>query len=235
MSYGTGLYAASEHSVFLTRNNYRAGGNYRGVILGPGHGGTAIDAVTPTYTNLQLEALADAGIPTLVVDAGGATAWGNDTAIARMGDAKTYLQGTLGAKTGKIFLWGFSMGALSALNWARTNLSSVAAIALVCPATDLADLHDNRGFGTEINTAYTNLAGYTAALPTHSPVQFASTLTVPCKVWYGDADTTIPPSTVTAFNAAYGGSISTVAMAGIGHNPVPVPPQDVVSFLTQYA
>jgi hypothetical protein len=40
---------------------------------------------------------------------------------------------------------------------------------------------------------------------------------------------------VTTFASAYGGSISTVAMAGIGHNPVPAPPQDVASFLVQYA
>ena len=234
-SYGTGLYAAAESSVLITKCSYRLDSTAMGVLSFPSHGNTASQALANPYTNLVLEALAEQGYPVLSVDAGGGVAWGNDTAIARVTDAKTYLQGTCGAKSGKVLVYAFSMGALTALNWARSNLSSVAAMAFACPGVDLADLHDNRGFGTEINTAYGGSAAYTAALPTHNPVQFASSLTVPCKVWSASDDATVVPSTVTAFKNAYGGSIAQVDLGAVGHTPVTVPPQDVVSFLTQYA
>jgi pimeloyl-ACP methyl ester carboxylesterase len=232
LSYSVGSYAAGEASVELTRTDFRPDRTKRGVLVAPAHGGHAIDAFAPTYTNLQLQAIVDAGIPILGVDAGGPVAWGNDTAIARIGDGKTYLTGTVGAKTDKVLLWAFSMAGLSMLNWARTNLASVAAIGLVCPAVDLADLHNNRGYGTEIDTAYGGSAAYAAALPTHSPVQFAASLTVPCKVWYGLSDPTVVPSTVQAFVAAYGGPITSVPVTGGVHTPFNAPAQDMADWMS---
>jgi pimeloyl-ACP methyl ester carboxylesterase len=223
-SYGVGKYAAGESHAFIARTDYRPDGTHPGIIFAPSHGNTAIQALTPTYVDTILNALAEAGYAVLAVDAGGVAAWGNATAVARVTDAKTYLQGTLGAKSGKVGLFAFSMGSLDLLNWARTNMASVAAMAFVAPAVDLADLHDNRGFATEINTAYGGVPSYA----TNSPVQYAASLTVPCKVWNASDDATVIPSTVAAFTAAYGGPISRVDLGAVGHTPVTTPPQAVV-------
>jgi pimeloyl-ACP methyl ester carboxylesterase len=170
---GVGAYVASERHVLIANRDYRADGTKRGVLYCPSHGNDATQAIAAHYVDDVLNAVAEAGFPVLSCDLGaGGTSWGNDTAISRFTSAKNYLQGTCGAKAGAVLVYGFSMGGLTALNWARQHPDKVAAAAFACPAVDLADIHDNNrgGYAAEIETAYGGAAGYAAAVAAHNPV-----------------------------------------------------------------
>lgn len=231
-TYGVGQYAASERHLAFYPLRYRRDGTKRGAIYAHSHGNTALEAQS---LDSVMGALALGGIPAISCDLGGVSAWGNDTAIARVSDAKTYLQGTLGAKTGSVFLLCYSMGAATLLNWARANVSSVAAFAGVAPAVDVAGLYaaNTNGATAEINTAYGSAGAWAAAAPTHDPNQFAATLTFPQRLYYGTADTAVTPAMVSTYAANVGGSnVSTVPLAGYDHASVwgGVSASDLVSF-----
>lgn len=246
-SLGLGAYRASEYHVAVLPKAWKRDGTVRGVIFchGAGQDGRAAvgyDSGAGTFTTQSQRALvagiAAAGLPVLAVDAGGAGTWGNDTGIAAITDAKTYLQGTLGAKTGSVLLLGVSMGGLNCLTWARANLASVAAFAGIMPVSDLTDIHaNNRGGNTAaINTAYGGTYVDSTQRATHNPAFFAATglAGLHYKAWYGASDTIVIPSTVTGVAAAIGATASTVSLAGQNHGETLVgtaPVADVVAFL----
>jgi pimeloyl-ACP methyl ester carboxylesterase len=187
------------------------------------------------YTQHIVRALVEAGHPYLAIDAGGTFTWGHDDSIAAVGDGKTYLQGTLGAKAGPIFLFGFSMGALPALNWARQNLASVAAVALICPVVALDWANDNdtpAGAAAQIATAYGG--GYEAGLATHDPTAYASELTsLPGKIWRSTDDASVPMAQVDAFAAA--ADFEVRDLGAVGHSPVSVDAAEVASFFASHS
>ena len=146
---------------------------------------------------------------THLIPATSPSAWGNDAAIDSVDKCATWL-GTVRCRTDKVFLAAASMGALAVLNWARTHLDQVAAVALCVPAVDLADLHDRTalGYQAEIEAAYGGHAGYLAALPTHNPTAFAADLaSIPIKIWYSTNDPIIDPAKVQGFAATVGADL----------------------------
>ena len=235
---GSGRYAASEADVFVANLAGWAGG-VRGVVYLHGANATAMSC--RDYLNIGelhlINALAEA-FPVLSVEAGGLTPWGNSTAVARVGDAVTYLQGTRGAKAGTVLLVGASMGAVTALNYARANPTLVGAVVGLIPALDLDDIvTNNRGGGAaSVNTAYGTYNEGTHGA-TYNPATYASTFTIPTRLYYASDDTTCIPSTITVFDAACA-SATAVSVGALGHTQAAIdaaPRDDIVRFLAQYA
>lgn len=240
--FGVNVYGANEGHVVLQSRTHRPNATVPGVVWCHGH-----TSATYPSTTVQTQG-PDAGTipyalaekwPLISADLGG-NVWGNDTAIARVGLSKTYLQGTAAyqpqAKAGGVFLVGGSMGAAAALNWARQNLSSVKAIALLIPAVDVDDIHDNNrnGYAAEIETAYTNLAGWDAAVSTHNPVTYAAELTgIPIKVWYSSSDPICVPATASAFATASGATLR--SLGAVGHTSATVDASEITDFFQAYA
>lgn len=235
----TGSSIGEANLSFLRKADPRDG-TKRGVIVC--HGATAvetrfIDGVAPQQQRI-VQAIAEAGYPCLAHRQVG-DAWGNDAAIAKVALAKTFLQGTLGAKSGKIFLLGGSMGALLAMAYARANPTLVQGLILFLPVSDLQDIvTNNRGaLAASANAAYSG--GYSNATygATHNPTTFAATLSgIPVQTFYATDDTTVIPSTVTGVMTAIGGvDLHTVtgghadaAMSGVASSTI-------VSFLNANA
>ena len=144
--------------------------------------------------------------PTVVADQGGDN-WGNDAGIAGVDGCVNFLSSASNpnpAASGKVLLVGVSMGFQVACAWARTHLSQVAAIAGILPSTSVADLYANdAATKTVVDTAFGSAAAWTAAAPTRDPVQFASSLNVPIKLFYSSGDQAATPARVLSFaNAA---------------------------------
>jgi hypothetical protein len=178
-------------------------------------------------------ALALAGYVVYGGDMGGTLTWGNDTSQTAVGTGKTNVQAAWG-KAGKVGLLATSMGALAALNWARANPTLVACVGLVVPVVDLAYEHNNdvSGYGSEIEAAYTNLAGYTAAVATHDPMQntAAHASGPPIKMWRSTDDAVAVTARQDAFAAAVGANCAVSSLGAVGHLPQTTPPAEVVSF-----
>ena len=235
---GSGRYAASEGDVFIARGAMTAGG-VRGVIYCHGAGGDATSC--RDYARIGeldvINAVAER-FPVLSIDAGGAQAWGNSTAVARVGDAVTYLQGTLGAKSGTVLLIGASMGAVTALNYARANPTKVGCVVGIIPVIDLNDMvTNNRGsLAANINTAYGTYSEATHG-PTYNPANYAASLTTPTRLYYASDDATAIPGAVTAFDTACS-SATAASVGALGHTQAAIdaaPREEIVEWLAQFA
>jgi hypothetical protein len=116
----------------------------------------------PAYAIIS--ALAEAGYPTHAGDycsaayqqSGNCNNWGNSDNISALAAAYTRLTSGMGAKSGKLFICGGSMGALGALNYAKSTTSTVGALALFIPVLDLNNLYQNylTSYGPGIDIAY---------------------------------------------------------------------------------
>lgn len=189
-SHGVGVYRATERHICRSNRFHRRDGTTVGVLAlhGSGNDATFVDTFPPAVE------LARRGFTVLGVDAGGLTTWGNDTALAAVNDARTFLQGTLAAKAGKIVLLGGSMGSVLALNWLRANPTAVYCASLGLPIADVEDVRANNRGGAQaaIETAYTNNAGWQTARPTHNPAEYTADLIaadVPIRFDYSTDDT----------------------------------------------
>lgn len=234
----TGAYYTAEGSLAMLPKRWLADGTVRGCLYM--HGATSDEKQMIDYTNAPgllaiLAAVANAGYPILGVYAGG-DQWGNATAQARMDDAKTYLQGTLGAKSGSVVLIGGSMGGLAVQNWAKAHAASTACIVGITPVSDVNDIKTNNrgGLAASINTAYGGSYVEATYGATYNPHTYAATglAGIPYKAWYGTSDAIVISTTVTDTVTAAGASASAVAVAGDhGSAPGNIPPADVVSFI----
>lgn len=231
-SRGVGQYRSAETHLFVTDRMYKRTATHRGIIYCHGAGSTAIPA-DGGFGGAQILALAAAGYPVISCDLGGTLTWGNDTAFAAVDDAWAYLKSAFGAKTDKVGLIGVSMGALTALGWARQHLSSVFAVAASIPVLDLDDVYQgNKGsYRADIGTAHG--VTYPTTIPTlstRSPVAFGSSdlAGLPLKCWSSSND---PIATVTSLASAWAGAGSTktvVDLGAVGHNGATIDPQAVV-------
>lgn len=204
--YGSGFVANESHVDMFSRF-YRADGTTIGVLAGHGAGGLSNVWLAGSVFPL-VKPIADR-YPVVAGDFGGAYSWGNDTAIDAVASGKTRLQGALGAKAGKVLLYGISMGGAVVLNWARQHLDDVAGILLIKPAVGIEDIRANNrdGLAAGIEAAYGGNAGWQAAKPTHNPVQYAAELDgIPIHIWYAEDDETTIPGRVLAFAADAGDS-----------------------------
>ena len=154
-------------------------------------------------------------------DLGGLSSWGNDACVAAVTALITYMGANYGTKTNQVALYGTSMGGATALNWAMRNPTKVVALALSNPVVALQGIHDRNPIGVAslIETAYTDLAGYTAALPTHDPSHIANRDVVKAlgprtRIWYAPDDTVIAQSEVLAYAGFTGCELSSVGNVG---------------------
>jgi pimeloyl-ACP methyl ester carboxylesterase len=216
---------------------FRPDKTYRPLLGFHGRSGTYATPGTFEVPDLYLELAQEHEVVVVTGDWGGPTNWGNPTtAVAAVAGALTLLD-DLGVDTTTIDLYAGSMGALTALNWARENASQVRSVSLVSPATNLAYFHDTYGGGTytsEINTAYGDSSAYTAALPTSNPIQYAESdldgLVSPIKVWYSEGDEVVRPVDSIDFATAAGADIQ--ALSGDpSHANALAPNSEVISFL----
>jgi pimeloyl-ACP methyl ester carboxylesterase len=232
-SYGT---KGTESGITVTPHVYPTNGSVRGVVVCQGHGAVGVDALTPGGGGFDPVHSCGSQFPTVCNDFSSTTHWGNDAAQTKLGDAITFLQGALGAKSGGVLLYAASMGALLALNYARANPSKIAAIALGMPVVDLAYEHTNNvnGWATEIETTYGGSSAYASAEAGHDPTQHTSSYTsVPMKMWRASNDTSAITARQDAFASAVGCPVSD--LGAVGHTLSLVPGAEVRDFLMAHA
>ena len=139
-----------------------------------------------------------------VVHAGdyGYETWGNDTAIARIHSAITYMRANWGV-SGPVVLICASMGAANAFAYTLAHPENVKAVAAVVPLVDLADIYQ-RGAAAQLNAAYGGSYNDAVDGPTHSPIQFAAELPadLPVHLWSVPNDPLTPAETAQAFVTA---------------------------------
>lgn len=194
------LWAGGNTSMVYSRLKAKFDGTEPLILIIPGHGSTPAIWDQGSEFGVHFAALAEAGYICLVVDQ--PELWSNDARMTELSAAVAYGQGTLGAKAGKIGVFGHSLGGGDSLNFIKRNLSIIAGAYLFCPATDYDYLY-GQGYGAEMDAAYggsfaTNKAG-------HVPLTDAAALRgggVPIKILQGDADTTVLPSQTAAYVAA---------------------------------
>lgn len=203
-SYGLSRAISGENDVIIRPKYPRSGAT--GVLYCHGAGGMADQALATEFAAV-LNDIASAGHPVLACDLGGIATWGNDTVLARINSAKTYLQSTLSAPSGPVLMVGASMGGLSCLVWAKNNPTDCAGVIGLVPVSDVTDIHTNnrQGLASSIDSAYAG--GWSEAVygAARNPVTFASSLSsVPMLLFSGTTDTVVLPSTVTALAAGSG-------------------------------
>lgn len=244
LTYTRGLYRANEQAVLqMPYGTLSAATAKRGWVTVHGYTQDATVAYTPATGTQDADTVPDlAGNLVMIPDAGvngGKASFGNDDSVAAMGAAVTWLQAQPGVKTDKVIIGGGSMGALVALNWARQNLSKVAAILLSIPALDLQYAHDTAPGqtqnGVSVSSVYPNLkadietswgGGTTPPVGyynTHSPIVFASQLAgIPMTLWVSGNDAiTNSPAAPNTFVSAVGSSAAIVncgTQPGLGHS-----------------
>lgn len=221
-----GAVVASEWAFVLKNRNYRADGTVPGFIYCAGKSAGAYNVIGAGFAL----ALARRGYPVICGDFGdtptgfgkgdGPGVWGNAACVTKMETHRTFLQGALGAKAGKIGLLYGSMGCAAAYSFAAANPNDVYCIAGAVGTCDVEDIRSNNraGYQASIETAYTNDAGWQAARPTHNPVEIAETLTVPQLDYYAPDDTICVTATHAAFLAAAGANMTQVSMGNVGHS-----------------
>lgn len=156
-------------------------------------------------------------------DLGGLSTWGNDASVAAVDSLITYMGSNYGTKTTRVVIYGTSMGGATALNWAMRNPTKVAALGLTAPVVSLQGIHDRDpiGIAALVDTAYTNHAGYLAALATHDPSHANNrdvirTLGPRTRLWYSTTDNVIDPAEVLAYAGWSGCTLD--SMGAIGHS-----------------
>lgn len=212
VQYEVGRYAASaptESNFILGRYpTFRpsAGRPTLGVIFCHGSGETVEDVLMtaarlPTFE--LLAGIADLDATVIAAKLNG-DKYGNATTVDRVHDAVTYLRNSWGV-VGPVGLVGVSMGAASALNYAKAHPTEVAWVAGIIPLTNLQLLHDtNAGHAAALDLAYPPAFSDAAFGADYDPIVYASTLPadLPIKLWYAPNDSIVPSSTVTAFQTA---------------------------------
>ncbi len=151
--------------------------------------------------------LADAGHFVLSADLGGNGTWGNNTVIARIGAAVTYLL-SLGVLSSQVAILCSSMGTIGSLAYFAANNTKATCLVGLLPCLDLTDIHTNNrgGYTAAINTAYSTYSEATYGA-THNPQTMAAAgafAALPIQLWYGSTDSIALPATATAFASTVG-------------------------------
>lgn len=197
-----GVYAPSQpteyHAIFGTVKSW-SGAQPNGIVYCHGSGDTASTA----YEDVTQFGLCHklGRFSTVIMADLGLQTWGNDTAIARIGDAVAHLR-TLGV-TGPVGLVAGSMGNANAMAYALAHPDEVGFIAGIIPLTDILDVM-GRGASAEVNAAYGGAYSNVTHGPTHNPILLADDLPVdlPIRLWSSPTDLLTPYATAQAFEAA---------------------------------
>lgn len=226
--------------VVVKPTGFAGDGTKMGVIYCHGATGVAgqvVDGVSFASLKAIMLAVAVAGYPIVSVYTG--DSWGNDYGMAQITAAKTFLQGAVGAKAGKIALIGGSMGGANVLNWAKRNLSSVACAVGFVPVSDISDIHtNNRGILTDnVNSAYGTWSEGTYGAA-RNPKTFAAAGDLSGLRWLafgGTTDVIVLKATVSDVCTSIGGTATYTEVSG-DHNSAlaSISASTVTDFLNTY-
>jgi pimeloyl-ACP methyl ester carboxylesterase len=206
MSYGRGRYRGDGDTgeadyVFGTYGTW-SGARTQAALWCHGDGGTA-NASSFQMLNFWKGLALDYTLMT--ADLAGTHGFGNDAQMDAMDDAVDYLVASWSAVE-PVFLIGASMGATTALNWAKRNPTRVRAVACVIPATDIDYMHTNSAAPVPADIDASYAGGWSQATygADHNPITFAASMdaALPIKLWYAPDDTFIPTAMPLAFQAA---------------------------------
>lgn len=234
-SYGVGQYRAGEAHLLIAPRVLPPGRPL--CIFHHGRGNVAGDFVLSP--NLALDRIAEAGVPLLIIDQGGALSWGNSAARASINDAWAWGIANLGVRADKVLHYCGSMGNLPCWNWIADNPGKTLGLVSSLPTIDLVALHNNPTYTTEIETAYGGAAAYAAAETASDPNQRrAAILTglgdAPVQLWYSTNDPLAPAATVESFADAVGiGLAERHNMGAAGHTFLPMDKQHLANFLAR--
>jgi acetyl esterase/lipase len=241
-SHGLGRCSPGEADVVLLPKAFRGDGTVPGVIYCHGAGSDALSASDPVghagEWNL-VRSLAER-YPVVVADLGGPLTFANPTAMARIEDARRYLQGTWGARPGPVIMVGTSMGGLCSLNYAAAHRDRVAGVVGILPLSDLTELYTGHGgaftpsvaaaWGVSATPPLSTLP--VGADPTRKPAPLRG---LRYQAWYAGSDTIVLPSTVTRLVSLMGAPATATNLgASHGHDEAAigaVPVGQVLSFL----
>lgn len=173
-SIGSGRIHAAESDGIVLPRLFKGDGTKPGIVICHQGGATGSGIISGLAATPGMQAiltvLANAGYPMVSQDMGpNLSHWGNSTAVTRLTECRTYLQGTLGAKSGKVACLTVSMGGPQALNCAKANPTLISCAVSFLPATNLGYIRDNdiQSQRNVINTAYGLAADSTGDFPTH--------------------------------------------------------------------
>lgn len=167
--------------------------------------------------------IAHAGIP-LVAGTMSGNSWANDASMTDMDNALTLLAES-GCSTGKVHLFGVSMGCTQALRWAGQNPTLVASIEGLLPATDIDRLYQSDAGGTRASIGTAWGVTYPTALPAGADLTATyATIdanNIPVRLHYSTNDGVIDPADVIADAALMGATAISMGAAG-GHGEIPI-------------
>lgn len=228
-------WVAGEYNVLVSRLDYGFDGTRPGVLSCHAATGGTDEPFLYGGTEPPITRMAMANYPVLVTDNGGTSNWGNSASQTSLTAAKAALQDPAkgGAKTGKVFLYGFSMGAVPALRWAKDNPTLVHAVLLANPIIDLQWAQDTGGFNAAIDAAHGGNPP-AAADPAQNTATFNTNAT-PIRIYYDATDATAPLSQMQAFDTAVTNCTLNQLSPSVGHTPAALPYDDIVSFFGAYA
>jgi pimeloyl-ACP methyl ester carboxylesterase len=194
-----------------------------------------------------LRALAQRGVCVLSLDLGGTATFGNDTAITRIGQARTFLTAQ-GCATDKVLFVADSMGNWAATRYAADNPGQVAAILALEPGVDLNGVRDNNILSAQadINAAWGLAAGSTSStvpLPTRADLLTRAAggalNGLRYRAYYSTADVVALPAPLTTLVASIGSTADMRAVPGTpAHGAAltsAVPVTEAANWLATYA
>lgn len=210
---------SSESGLYLLPKFWRGDGKKPGIIFCHGANGDEFEANNHTGGAVTMRRLVErvvrAGFPVFAGDFGG-NAWGNPAAVAKVETARGFLQGTLGAKAGKVAFIAQSMGHLTAMNWVAQNRALTSCVFGSMGVCDLNDIAANASYTASINAAYGGAYSNTTHGPTSNPTVNAATKYSGLRWLYsvGTSDTTCPPATSAAMATAIGSTATRRLVSG---------------------
>lgn len=244
-SRGVGVYVASEAHNFMWDRLAKPGG--RVVVSCQGSHSTADSILTAGWE--RANALSAAGYVLVQGDLAQTTTqgtFGNATSETRVGQLRTFALGSSAPvpAAGKVHLIGGSGGVAAALNYARANPGNVASIYGMVPLVDIEDVYNNRTdvdiTQAEIDAAYTDHAGFLAAMPARNPSRAgnqAALAGIPIRLAYSTNDPYITVASVLGYVAAVnaaGGNATAFSMGAVGHDTPGLDPYDCARFFKEH-
>lgn len=224
--FGSGEYFANEKHMVITTPVHESD-RYMCIVL---HG--ALDngwTYGSPIVHKDLQLLADTGVVVVAADVGGTLTWYNDLSIGRIDTLIAWMVTNYGVRTDKIIFIGDSMGGGLALNWCWRHPDQVGACVLRVPGVGLNLMHarNTLGLAASMEAAYTDLAGFNAALPTHDPSHANNTALISpissrFRIWYSVDDPAIFRSDVFSYASATGVQIT--SLGNVGHTPTLIYP-----------
>lgn len=231
-SAGNGRITAAVNDFIIEPKFSKRDGTVSGVVLLHGAFGTTGNFWNPSSSlaNFHIATYLGGYFPTVAMDMG--DSWGNATALTRIANARTYLQGTLGAKSGGIYLFGYSMGGIAAAKYAAANPTNVRAIAGIVPGFNMQQLRVSNQLSLRGSIDAAWGVTYPAALPAGAnPSDNPSALAgIPYMAWGASDDPVWPAVNATDFLGAMGGTYINVGAYGHSETAMQqVDPKDIVA------